>query len=436
MDMSTPNSETKPATSDTVRFKIVAEDAAKAVAAIKEKFGESAKVISVKQQVNSGLTGFLKSPRLEIVVEVPANRNSGSKKVATPKAENEKLPAEKELPSAFDAEPKDSGSSESKSPIANLYSKTSKEAVGDSYFSNISKDTFPGKSPKLGTAAHPVKKGTLEYVERAVSMLRSVGFDDTMIERIRYDLEFRKMGEVPTMEIYSRICDWLRGQFPQSRSTLKGDCRAFIGACGVGKTSAMSKALSADVFVDGLEPVVLKVDGSVPNSSDGLEAFCEIMGAPLYRSLDEIEERSDRKPIYVDMPGLNLSDSEAVENCRELLEEIGADERILVVNAAYESEVITDAMLAGNRMGATHIVFTHLDETRKAGKLWKFALGKAARPLFFSHGPNPAGDYTMDPFSYLLEKTFPRGRELASAKRNAPLRESVESSNIEEMAIA
>lgn len=203
----------------------------------------------------------------------------------------------------------------------------------------------------------------------------------------------------------------------------------------MGKTSALSKALSADVFINGLEPVVLKVDGSVPNSSDGLEAFCEIMGAPLYRSLDEIEERSDRKPIYADLPGLNLGDADAVDSCRELLDEMGADERILVVNAAYETESISDALLAGNRMGATHVVFTHLDETRKAGKLWKFALGKSVRPLFFSHGPNPAGDYTMDPFSYLLEKTFPRGRELASARRNAP-RGPVENSKSEEMATA
>lgn len=434
--MSTPSLESETVSSKTVQFKIVADDAAKAVNAIKEKFGESAKVISVKQQTNSGITGFLKSPRLEIIVEVPATRGSEPENQEKPKAVKEKLPVGKKAPNAIESRPKETEASEPKSPIANLYTKTSREAASDGYFSNIVERAELEEAPQLGTAANPVRRGTLEYVERAVSMLRSVGFDDMMIERIRYELEFRKMGEIPTMEIYSRICDWLRKQFPTTRSALKGDCRAFIGASGVGKTSAMSKALSADVFVNGLEPVVLKIDGSVPNSSDGLEAFCEIMGAPLYRSLDEIEERSSRKPIYVDMPGLNLGDSNAVEDCRELLDEIGADERILVVNAAYESEVISDAMLAGNRMGATHIVFTHLDETRKAGKLWKFALGKAARPLFFSHGPNPAGDYTMDPFSYLLEKTFPQGRELASVRRSAPLRETVESSKSEEMASA
>lgn len=434
--MSTRSSETKTVPSDAVQFKIVADDAAKAVGAIKEKFGESAKVVSVKQQANGGIAGFLKKPRLEIVVQVPAKKDSKSEVETKVDGGKEEFSKEKNVPAETGVDQVKLEPSPTRKPIANLYSKTSREASGESYFSNIEEDSKFGGSPKLGSAANPVKKGTLEYVERAVSMLRSVGFDDTMIERIRYELKFREMGKVPNMEIYSRICDWLRTQFPRTRPALKGDCRAFIGASGVGKTSAMSKALSADVFVNGLEPVVLKVDGSVPNSSDGLEAFCEIMGAPLYRSLDEIEERSEQKPIYVDMPGLNLSDSEAIENCRELLDEIAADERILVVNAAYETEVISDTMLAGSRMGATHVVFTHLEETRKAGKLWKFALGKEIRPLFFSHGPNPAGDYTMDPFSYLLEKTFPQGRELASARRKVPMSEAVEASKSEEMATA
>ncbi len=109
-------------------------------------------------------------------------------------------------------------------------------------------------------------------------MLRSVRFDDMMIERVRYDLDFKRIGDLPTMQIYSRICDWLRNQFPKERASLKGDCSAFVGASGVGKTAAMCKALSSDIFINGLEPIVLKLDGAVPNSSDGLEAFCEIMG--------------------------------------------------------------------------------------------------------------------------------------------------------------
>lgn len=434
--MSVPKTSDRPDSTAATQFKIVADDAAKAVRTIKEKFGEAAKVVSVKQQPMSGITGFMKKPRLEIIVEVPASPAASSVRVAVPKGSEEAPPAGKLESISSDENSPKPDAVERRKPITHLYSKTTEEVSSDGYFSNLSEDLNADRSSKLGSAANPVRRGTLEYVERAVSMLRSVGFDDLMIERIRYELDFKKLGEIPTMEIYSRICDWLRKQFPASKPTLSGDCRAFIGANGVGKTSAMSKSLSAEVFVNGREPVVLKVDGSVPNSSDGLEAFCEIMGAPLYRSLDEIEERSKERPIYVDMPGLNVANADAVQDACEILDEVAADERVLVVNAAYEAEMIAETMLAGSRMGATHVVFTHLDETRRAGKLWKFVLGKAPLPLFFSHGPNPAGDYTMDPFSYLLEKTFPQGRELASARRKAPMGQSVESSINKEMASA
>ena len=347
--MSVPNSPARPDQPAATQFKIVADDAARAVKTIKEKFGEAAKVVSVKQQPMSGITGFMKKPRLEIIVEVSSATGGSARSMAEPKGSEDAPPArEEESLSSNEDSPKPEGV-ERRKPVNSLYSKTTTEVSSDTYFTNVGPDLDSDRSSKLGSAANPVRRGTLEYVERAVSMLRSVGFDDLMIERIRYELDFRKLGEIPTMEIYSRICDWLRKQFPSSKPTLAGDCRAFIGANGVGKTSAMSKSLSADVFINGREPVVLKVDGSVPNSSDGLEAFCEIMGAPLYRSLDEIEERSTDRPIYVDMPGINVADADAVEDAREILDEIAADERVLVVNAAYETEMIAETMLAGSR---------------------------------------------------------------------------------------
>ena len=56
------------------------------------------------------------------------------------------------------------------------------------------------------------------------------------------------------------------------------------------QTTALCKALSAEVFVKDREPVVLKLDGSLPNSSDGLtELFARLFSAPLIRSMDEIE---------------------------------------------------------------------------------------------------------------------------------------------------
>jgi len=442
--MNTSNPQVAQSQSETTRIKVVADNAGEAVKAIQEQFGGAAKVLSVTQLEADGLKRFLKKPRLEIVVEVPRSRleskgnpPSPSAKRTQPSAANPGTLDEAATKQSVPREGEKNAHSEApvskpKKPIENLYSETG----ASSYFSDLDQTSNQAPSAPLGSAANPVCKGTMEHVERAVSMLRSVGFDESLIERIRYELDFRSIGDLPTMDIYSRICDWLRKRFPEKKSSLSGERRAFIGGCGVGKTAALCKVLSADVFVNGLEPAVLKVDGSVPNPSDGLEAFCDIMGVPLYRSIEEIEEDGDRRPVYLDLPGVNFSNAASVDECLETLEAMGVDESVVVVNAAYETELIAEAIAGGARLGAKHVVFSHLDETRRAGKLWKFALSGDARPLFFSYGPNPAGDYTMDPFSFLLEKTFPQGRSLASAKsmKRKPVQD--EAVNLEAIASA
>ncbi|MGK0237894.1 MAG: flagellar biosynthesis GTPase FlhF [Candidatus Pelagisphaera sp.] len=436
MNTSTP--QTAQPQSEAMQIKIVADSAGEAVKAIQEKFGGAAKVLSVTQLEAEGLKRFMKKPRLQILVEVPRSSLESKAKAESsvpPSPEASKPTAKKgdnEL--IFQKEEKIAQSepvaSKPKKPIENLYS----DSGSKSYFSDMEKSDVAAMEAPLGTAANPVRSGTMEHIERAVSMLRSVGFDDSLIERIRYELNFSSIGDLPTMEIYSRICDWLRSRFPKDKQEMVGERRAFIGGCGVGKTAALCKVLSADVFVNGLEPAVLKIDGSIPNPSDGLEAFCDIVGVPLYRSMEEAMEDPERRPLYLDLPGVNFADAASVAECSQILEEMEVDECVVVVNAAYETELIAESIAVGNRMGAKCVVFSHMDEARRAGKLWKFALNGGSRPLFFSYGPNPAGDYTMDPYSYLLEKTFPQGRSLASAK--SAVRKPVENEAVNQEAIA
>lgn len=421
------------------QFKLLVNTASEAVQVIRERYGERARVLSVKQIDPGGLKRLVSKPRLEVIVEV------------SPAAAKAPQPQPKDAPAAEPAastlresapggvEPireermeKEDTAEEpqtaplNRSPIGDLYSKQSAGASSpSSYFSQFEgaasdqetpQESAPAAAP-LGTAANPVRRGTLEAVQRAVSMLESVGLDRSLIERIRSEIDFKDIGSLPTMDLYAKICDWLRSRFPATGKVRLAPRRAFFGCSGVGKTSALCKMLSADVFVNRLSPNVLKVDTELPNASDGLEVFCEIMGVSLARSLEEIGEVSEGSPLLVDLPGYTLANRDSIESCREALDELGIEERILVVNAAYEAELIAEMLAAGESIGANKVVFTHLEESRKAGKLWKFLLNRRMQPLFFSEGPNPAGEYTMEPYSYLLERTFPNGRELAAAGR-------------------
>ncbi|MBK1878447.1 hypothetical protein [Pelagicoccus mobilis] len=418
------------------QIKLLVNTASEAVSVIREKYGEMARVLSVKQVEAGGLKRLVSKPKLEVIVEITGDASSPKPEASKPATQE----AQAAAPSAAAQEkaPEQQAVSEepsataplNKSPIGDLYSKSeSSESSGD-YFAQFEAETpapesEDAKAPEiaqseapLGSAANPVQRGTLDAVQRAISMLESIGFDRSLIERVRSEVDFRDIGTLPTMDLYAKICDWLRVHFPHTERPNLNHRRAFIGCSGVGKTSALCKMLSADVFLNGLAPSVLKVDSDLPNPSDGLEVFCDIMGVGLARSASEVGEIGPERPLLVDMPGYSLEDRSSIDSCRENLDALGIDERILVVNAAYEAELIADMLAAGESIGANKVVFTHVEETRKAGKLWKFLLNRRMQPLFFSEGPNPAGEYTMETYSYLLERSFPNGRELAaSAKR-------------------
>ncbi|MGH7936940.1 MAG: hypothetical protein ACRD5Z_14540, partial [Bryobacteraceae bacterium] len=101
---------------------------------------------------------------------------------------------------------------------------------------------------------------------------------------------------------------------------------------------------------------------------------------------------------------------------QEALDHLSVTSRVVVVNAAYEASVIKQIYEAGERLRATHVVFTHLDELSHWGKLWEFILGHDLTPLFLSSGQNIAGDFIEEVFPSILARTFPVGGS-ANAKR-------------------
>ena len=66
------------------KFRLVVKSAEEAVRVIREKLGERAKVLSVRQVGGEGLKRFISSPKLEVIAEIPPENVE-----ATPLEENE-----------------------------------------------------------------------------------------------------------------------------------------------------------------------------------------------------------------------------------------------------------------------------------------------------------------------------------------------------------
>jgi len=111
--------------------------------------------------------------------------------------------------------------------------------------------------------------------------------------------------------------------------------------------------------------------------------------------------------LYADLPGLSLRAPEDNAALAKFLDREKFAGRVLVLNAAYDPAMLRRAYAAGRDLGATHLVFTHLDELEHWGKLWDFLIEGELTPLFLATGPSLTGDCEEAMIDAVLRRTLP-----------------------------
>ena len=203
------------------RFRFVVSSAEEAVTVLRERIGEHARVISVRQVEGTGLARFLQAPKLEVI------------------AENVPPPA-------------------------------SPPVVDDAHVSVATKGTDDLPLVPAIVPAEPESKGG-----PLARLLHAGGVSPQIIGRIRSDLGWPAWETMPPGPALTRIGMTLRAQFRARPGRALGNRVAFLGSPGAGTTSALCKWLSTEVFVRQKRGVVLKLDLDRPNPGDALAIFCE-----------------------------------------------------------------------------------------------------------------------------------------------------------------
>jgi flagellar biosynthesis protein FlhF len=350
------------------KYKFVVSSAEEAVSVIRERLGDKAQVLSVRQVEGEGLARFLRSPKLQVIATVPEGQTQPEAEAVAP----------------------------GKATVA----------AASAAFAAASQNRGEDRVSPRGAGEAGRRQGSSEAGSegRFWSILEKAGLPKDFLGRLRQGDAWRDLGDQPLPMALGRAALLLKEAVP-ARSRGLGDRVAFFGSPGVGATTALCKQLANDVFFQQRTPTVLKLDSEEPNSTEGLATFCEVLGVPLLRSEAELNGDEPGLPLYLDVPGTILGGAGG-ERLGKLLDAHRVTSRVLVVNAAYERELMQHAYTQGAALGATHVVFTHLDELPRTGKLWEFALDEKLAPLFASTGRNLAGDLEANVVEFLVERTF------------------------------
>ena len=182
---------------------------------------------------------------------------------------------------------------------------------------------------------------------------------------------------------------------------------AFLGAAGVGRTTALCKWLAQEVFRRARIGHVVSVEFDRPNPLGPLPVFSEALGVPLAHFPCETQPAVPGGFVYCDLPALSPRRPADNRQLAAFLDREAINERVLVLNAAYDRASLRDAYAAGRDLGATHLVFTHLDEVPQWGKLWDYLFDEEVEPLFLATGPSLTGDCEEDVPGAIVRRTLP-----------------------------
>ena len=347
------------------RFRLTVRSAEEAVRVIRDKLGDQARVLSVRQVGGEGLKRFISSPKLEVIAEIPADDSgeiSDSGLLEEAEVSEDLAVADKEAPS---------------SNAPNL--------PEDSGLSDVSFDESNDK----------------------VRLLRKAGFDLNLLGEIQSWSSWQEMKDKPLADVLKEITVGLSDRFRSTKLTPTTDKIALIGAPGVGKTTTLCKFLAHEVFMNKKIPFVLKVENGIPNPDDALRIFCEVIGVTLFREPEGMPQVSEESPLYLDFPGLSLSNLQDWVEAKQTLETMQVDTRVLVVNGAYERDILLRSIRSAKHLGATHLAITHFDELSNSTKLWPVLLQEDLSPLCICNGQNVTGDFSTNVLNQLISRTFP-----------------------------
>ncbi|MBA4138669.1 MAG: flagellar GTP-binding protein [Opitutus sp.] len=349
-------------------FRFVVRNAEEAARVIREQLGENARVLSVRNVEPNGMLGLFSAPKLEVIAQI----------VGEPAGE----------PTVIESE------------------SAATTGVVSSELAPTDQKSAAGRVRSARSTLRPLETSFTD-------LLRRSGFSETLMSRLAQTPAWSSLSALPLHRALVETGNHLRLLAAERASRAAPLTRAaFLGTPGVGRTTALCKWLAAEVFRRARLGHVVQAEFDRPNSPGQLPVFCEALGVPLAHFPASTEPAVAGGFVYFDLPGLSLRRPSDNLPIRQFLDQEKIEERVLVLNAAYDHAALRAGYAAGRELGATHVVFTHLDEVSQWGRLWDYLIEGELEPLFLATGPSLTGDLETDVADAVARRTLPAAEPL------------------------
>ncbi|MGC3960216.1 MAG: hypothetical protein QM813_20510 [Verrucomicrobiota bacterium] len=382
----------------------LAESVADAVAQIRETLGPEAVVLNVRRLPVEGFARLWQKPRIEVLAHVPEQSVAPTAPAPTlTVAPATSAPDEVQISALAELR------AEMRQIRDSLHKPQPAPLAGDSLADTAmfaSGNEFSAPRSSVNRASQPTTPADGEW--RVGAFLEDSGLLPIHAERVVEALRSAHGEAAPIafsaeLELARQV---LAQQWRQARPDTGGP-HVFIGAPGVGKTTALCKWLAQTALVEGRQAAVWRLDGHVANTAESLSVFSEILGVSVERFAPANGELPDADVLFVDLPGANPNDANAMAQLAKQIAALPNAQVHLVLNAAYENSLLLAQLRAFSTLPIADVILTHLDEETRWGKTWNLVLGTNYTVRALSAGQNIPGDFLPATAEVILNHQFP-----------------------------
>jgi len=254
-------------------------------------------------------------------------------------------------------------------------------------------------------------------LERMVGRLENVGLARELIDQLVRRLcdEFTGKTLADPGKVGERIASLLVRMMPEWRDIKIGRQRkviGFFGAAGAGKTTAAAKIAAGFAMKRGERIVLVSADDRRVGAFDQARAFSQIIGVPLEAAFTEEEMRdvlarcSEARLVLIDPSGCGPGDRRELERQRRLFAAAGVDEVQVVIDAKSSLDHMLDQIEASAEFPERRLLFTKMDEVRRAGAVLSAAASTQVPASYFTTGAAVPGEIEAGKLGRLVTRTM------------------------------